>query len=57
MNEQKICRGCSMPFDWPGVVEGGEEFCCDECAAGLPCTCPQHDHRTDRTEEKLTTAV
>jgi len=47
----KLCPACGMPFDWPGVAEDGEEDCCSECAAGLPCTCPQHDHRSDTSSE------
>jgi len=41
---EKRCPACEMPFDWAGVEEDGEEYCCDGCASGLPCTCPQHDH-------------
>jgi hypothetical protein len=48
---EKICPACEMPFDWPGVTERGEEFCCEECANGLPCTCPQHEHGGPTPEE------
>jgi hypothetical protein len=47
MANQKVCPECEMPFAWPGVTEAGQEFCCAECARGLPCSCPQHDHRTE----------
>lgn len=47
---EKLCPACNMPFDWPGIAEGGEEYCCEECASGLPCSCPQHDHRSERVE-------
>lgn len=47
MSEEKICPACHLPFHWPGVTETGREYCCAECARGLPCSCPQHDHRTE----------
>jgi len=50
---EKLCPNCDMPFDWPGVTEDGEEYCCAECAAGLECTCAQHDHRSAPREEQL----
>ena len=46
MSEKKLCPACGMPFDWPGINEDDVEYCCAECAHGLPCTCPQHDHRS-----------
>ena len=54
--EEKLCPACNMPFEWPGYTQAGEEFCCEECARGLPCTCPQHDHRSENhmeTAEKV----
>ncbi len=47
MAEMRICPRCRMEFDWPGVAEAGEEFCCAECARGEPCSCVQHDHRSE----------
>jgi len=47
----KFCAACQLPFDWPGVNRGDEEYCCDGCAAGQACTCPQHDHRADQARE------
>jgi hypothetical protein len=55
MTDEKVCPACEMPFDWPGVTEAGEEYCCAECARGLPCSCPQHDHRTETTAGKAGT--
>jgi hypothetical protein len=51
MPETKLCPACEMPFDWPGVSEDSEEFCCEDCARNLPCTCPQHDHRSESSSE------
>jgi hypothetical protein len=53
MTEQKVCPACEMAFDWPGVIEAGQEFCCAECARGLPCSCLQHDHRTPTTTGEI----
>ena len=48
MIETRFCPACDMEFDWPGVEEGGETYCCEACAEGRPCICPQHGH--DRTQ-------
>ena len=45
MAEIKTCEACAMEFDWPGVMREGQEFCCDGCATGGECTCPQHHHQ------------
>jgi hypothetical protein len=44
MSEQKFCEACEMPYDWPGVMADGEEYCCAGCARGEACTCPQYRH-------------
>jgi hypothetical protein len=44
MTEEKTCSRCEMEFDWQGVTVDGEEYCCEGCASGGECTCPQHDH-------------
>ena len=49
---ERLCPACTMPFDWPGVTEDDEEYCCAECAHGLPCTCPQHEHASESPEER-----
>ena len=44
MMEERVCPACRMPYDWRGVIAGGQEYCCEPCAAGEACICPQHDH-------------
>ena len=56
METERICPRCALPFDWPGVQEANIEYCCAECARGLPCSCPEHDHRT-QTELGSETAL
>jgi hypothetical protein len=51
MTDEQLCPACKLPFDWPGVTEAGETYCCAECARGLPCSCAQHDHRTEPATE------
>ena len=41
---ETICDACGMEYDWAGVEVGDMVYCCQACAQGLPCTCPQHDH-------------
>jgi len=41
---EKICGACEMEYDWPGVRAGDEEYCCEACARGEPCTCSLHEH-------------
>ena len=45
MPEMKLCEACGMEFDWTGVQQEGAEFCCEGCARGEECTCPQHNHQ------------
>ena len=52
-SKEKLCQACGMRFDWQGTIEGGEEYCCAECARGLPCTCPQHDHQHETEASHL----
>jgi hypothetical protein len=44
MADQKFCDVCDMPFDWEGVTDGDTVYCCEGCATGEACTCPQHQH-------------
>lgn len=44
MAAERICQNCEMLFDWEGVGSGGGEYCCQACAEGRECTCPQHHH-------------
>ena len=44
MAEAKMCDACGMEFDWEGASERGYEYCCEACARGEECTCPQHNH-------------
>ena len=44
MAETKLCEACSQEFDWEAVERRGYEYCCEACAMGQECTCPQHDH-------------
>lgn len=46
MTEIKTCEACAMEFDWTGPERDGVEYCCEGCAAGGECTCPQHHHKT-----------
>jgi len=41
---EKICAACGLEYDWPAVRAGEEDYCCQACARGQPCTCPQHGH-------------
>lgn len=49
---EKLCPACKMPFDWPGVDVERQEYCCAECSAGFPCSCPQHDHRSESSDAR-----
>jgi hypothetical protein len=52
MTDRQMCPACAMDFDWPGVTENGQTYCCAECARGMPCSCPQHDHRAEPLERE-----
>jgi hypothetical protein len=51
MEEMQTCEACGMEFDWTGMEANGQEYCCEGCATGGECTCPQHHHqyRTDQS--------
>jgi hypothetical protein len=51
MSVERYCQACQMAFDWPGTIADGEEYCCEACAAGEPCTCPGHQHADEEEEE------
>jgi hypothetical protein len=53
MTVQRFCEACGMVYDWPGVTEGGIEFCCEACARGEPCTCPRHPHVEEKEHSFL----
>lgn len=46
MADMRLCEECGMEFDWQGVRKNGVEYCCEGCASGGECTCPQHQHAT-----------
>ena len=56
MAEMKTCEACGMEYDWPGVTARGTEYCCEGCATGGECTCPQHHHQHE-TEQPLNRAA
>jgi hypothetical protein len=51
MSGTPTCPGCEMEYDWPGVEAHGETYCCEACAHGKPCVCPQHYHGPFDAEE------
>lgn len=56
MPEMKLCEACGMEYDWKGVEWQGFEYCCDACASGEECTCPQHRHQY-HTQQPLNSAA
>jgi hypothetical protein len=44
MATKQECPECGMEFDWEGVEVDGEVYCCEACAEGEDCTCPEHAH-------------
>ena len=56
MAEMRLCGACGMEFDWAGVEKDGFDYCCEACAQGEPCTCPQHRHQYT-TDQPLHTAA
>jgi hypothetical protein len=34
-----------MEYDWEGVEVRNYKYCCQACADGEECTCPQHNHQ------------
>ena len=40
--DEQICGACGLAYDWKPVTADGERYCCDACARGRPCTCPEH---------------
>ena len=39
----RLCDACGMEYDWEPVRHDGQEYCCEACARGERCECPQHD--------------
>ena len=40
--DERICVACGVAYDWNPVFADGEHYCCDACARGRECTCPEH---------------
>jgi len=53
MDITQECPGCGMEFDWPGVEEGGEIYCCEACSRGEPCDCAQRLQQPELTDVAL----
>lgn len=45
MAEMRLCEACGMEYDWEGVEVRNYKYCCQPCADGEECTCPQHNHQ------------
>ena len=56
MADMRLCEACGMEFDWEGVTREGIDYCCEACARGEECTCPQHRHEYD-TQQQLNAAA
>jgi len=41
-NDERVCEACGLLYDWDPVIADGSHFCCDACARGQECTCPEH---------------
>jgi hypothetical protein len=50
-----ICDGCGAEFTWRPFTKLSLNFCCEDCADGLPCDCatrqvPDEEVRTTISE-------
>lgn len=34
-----FCDGCGAEITWAPILFKTQEFCCQDCAHGIPCTC------------------
>jgi hypothetical protein len=50
MADMRLCEECGMEFDWQGTTRNGVEYCCEGCATGGDCTCPEHHHKEDNQQ-------
>jgi hypothetical protein len=39
IDETVWCDGCGVEISWGPVVVSDRKYCCQDCAAGLPCDC------------------
>ena len=56
MTEMRLCEACAMEFDWEGVNQDGVDYCCEACARGEECRCPEHNHQY-ASEQTLNSAA
>ena len=47
ISPQVWCDGCGAEITWSPVVREGRDYCCEDCAAGLPCRCGERMELAD----------